>query len=820
MTEIKTNAIPHRLKNVNKQYPYVAGAVDIIDDVKGKTQDVINKEVDDEFAFHQSEINALDSQNYVTVEATDQTSAVTDVLPATGSVDTVYRVGSWDGSQYDPTVYSEYAWDANQSIYRFLDKKQYSIATKDDFIEPDSQSRSKLTDVGAVADVFGHYEDNPEYLMVITDSQKRMGICITKDLDLIINGGEKGLVDKDIIKSFYYKEDAEGRFQIVLDKNNKMASYREKDGTLWENHLRVEELTLGKKAENTIKTINAVLQKSNAEVLVNKLTPISYSGTEGWDEIDSKQLQAFIDKCRLHSSIVWTPKHDVRGNITMDDRWVLDKGEWVHPGSLFVFADGVPVMGIPYSGTQQIDKTVGFDISMTTFMTAVNNPYSLLYTECIRNDKNQYSAWFLDDANKCSKYIGPNSAGLYYGSVCSSLSSFAIGLPLDYKTYQYMFLANYGSVLGMVYPYRDMSKLKVGDVINSGSYPSGSGHCVVISGIKRDTEGNIIAIKLTEQTNISIRNIVYDDSVTMIVEDTEVPWPYDDIAKYASINDELYPCNYERTDNREFHCPLNNQDIDDVTYYGFEDRELLHRKYNNILRNVRMYENVFEDTWSNDYVYNNDICTFAGDKAVFREGDLIVLNYNLDGEHGDWNAIELFKDDILVDTFELAGEGVTNLPESSIDGDGNAVQSIDQNGHAFKISEVYEFAYGSYKARMTDGTNNSDFTYFNVIGNTVSAKYDSKVLIVDFSSKNAVPVGLRVCSEDGSVRSQYVFSPIEVIYGSVDIPYEYLKASGINFTESKLYVKVYFKDEFGMVTNQPLLVNFGSDEASEGGGDD
>ena len=97
----------------------MAGAVDIIDDAKEKTQDQINKETDDTLAFHQSEINGIDSGNYVTVDTYSE-------LPSTGSIDTIYRVCNWDGSAnsgagaVDGTVYSLYAWNAANSGYKLL----------------------------------------------------------------------------------------------------------------------------------------------------------------------------------------------------------------------------------------------------------------------------------------------------------------------------------------------------------------------------------------------------------------------------------------------------------------------------------------------------------------------------------------------------------------------------------------------------------------------------------------------------------------------------------------------------------------------------
>ena len=115
MTEVTTN-IPARLKNAAVG-GHVAGVEDIVDDVSGKTQAEINTDINSTLTTHQNEINTLNSQNYESVTATEQTTAATDVLPATGEADTIYRVGSWDGAQYDATCYSEYAWKGDAYIH-------------------------------------------------------------------------------------------------------------------------------------------------------------------------------------------------------------------------------------------------------------------------------------------------------------------------------------------------------------------------------------------------------------------------------------------------------------------------------------------------------------------------------------------------------------------------------------------------------------------------------------------------------------------------------------------------------------------------------
>ena len=98
----------------------LAGANEILDDAKGKKQSVINAENDIQLASHESRLNAYTEGKFVTVSNFS-------ALPATGAVDTVYRVSSWDGTAnngqgaVDVTKYSEYAWQ--NGAYKFLDVK-------------------------------------------------------------------------------------------------------------------------------------------------------------------------------------------------------------------------------------------------------------------------------------------------------------------------------------------------------------------------------------------------------------------------------------------------------------------------------------------------------------------------------------------------------------------------------------------------------------------------------------------------------------------------------------------------------------------------
>lgn len=77
--------------------------------------------------YTKAEVNGLittPDQEFVTVTADNTWSAVdlnTLIDTAAGSdkqkSDTVYRVGNWDGSQFDDTVYSEYAWNGTDYVH-------------------------------------------------------------------------------------------------------------------------------------------------------------------------------------------------------------------------------------------------------------------------------------------------------------------------------------------------------------------------------------------------------------------------------------------------------------------------------------------------------------------------------------------------------------------------------------------------------------------------------------------------------------------------------------------------------------------------------
>ncbi len=80
---------------------------------------------------------------------------------------------------------------------------------------------------------------------------------------------------------------------------------------------------------------------------------------------------------------------------------------------------GKTVRGAPYSSVREINTYLFQDVTYHTFMTAVHNPRSVLYTEDI----------------SVSPYHGSNCAS-YYGVVCSSSVMYALGFSIPFSTNQ------------------------------------------------------------------------------------------------------------------------------------------------------------------------------------------------------------------------------------------------------------------------------------------------------------------------------------------------------------------------------------------------
>lgn len=138
-----------------------------------------------------------------------------------------------------------------------------------------------------------------------------------------------------------------------------------------------------------------------------------------------------------------------------------------------------PQIGANYSAARFDEKYIGVNISLDTYMTAVANPDSVLYTRNLHGRHRLCAA--------------------YYGTVCSQFASYVMDLPFHIDCQQWPFLDG----IEIIDP-TPLENLRLCDILNERTR-----HTAVITGINRDAEGNIVDITVTESTLPCIRTTTF-----------------------------------------------------------------------------------------------------------------------------------------------------------------------------------------------------------------------------------------------------------------------------------------------------------------------
>ena len=140
------------------------------------------------------------------------------------------------------------------------------------------------------------------------------------------------------------------------------------------------------------------------------------------------------------------------------------------------FAAWRPQTGANYSAARFDEKYVGYNISLDTYMTAMANPDSVLYTRNLHGKHRLCAA--------------------YYGTVCSEFVSYVMDLPFHIDCQQWPYLDG----MEIIDP-TPLEKVKLCDVLNKRTQ-----HTAVITGINRDDRGKIVDITVTESTQPQIQS--------------------------------------------------------------------------------------------------------------------------------------------------------------------------------------------------------------------------------------------------------------------------------------------------------------------------
>ena len=214
--------------------------------------------------------------------------------------------------------------------------------------------------------------------------------------------------------------------------------------------------------------------------------------------------------------------------------------------------------GVIYSSVKELGTYVGSNVSFHTFMTAIHNPRSKIYTETL---------------NK-APYHGTNCKA-YYGTVCSGLVSYALGL--DFGSYDFP----ESEVMEEV----DFSII---DSVHTADVLWKSGHVALITDVVRTEAGYADSFEICEAIQSGCRRyqVSREKFEGIMTSSFKKIFRYKEIYKNTSY-----------TPAPEFVA------VDDETPVVFE--------------------------------YNNDLCADKGDKACYAEDEDVIINVMHDYDYMD-----------------------------------------------------------------------------------------------------------------------------------------------------------------------------------------
>jgi hypothetical protein len=200
-------------------------------------------------------------------------------------------------------------------------------------------------------------------------------------------------------------------------------------------------------------TTFAALFMAQAEMRAAETAPsVQPEATLSWQQLTSERV-------RILSQVQWTPVAD-----TMPIR-----------GGGY-FKTGKKYTGVPYSSVRAEGRYIGFDISLRTFLAAVENPHSVLYTQTL--------------AGKV------DNAAAVYGAVCSSYTSYGLACGMWEVSRRYG--PEFSDGIKKVEP-QTASAARVGDVIYTPpSKESGGSHVEMVTGLTQDAQGQVVSVRVEE----------------------------------------------------------------------------------------------------------------------------------------------------------------------------------------------------------------------------------------------------------------------------------------------------------------------------------
>lgn len=176
---------------------------------------------------------------------------------------------------------------------------------------------------------------------------------------------------------------------------------------------------------------------------------------------ESQGVKNAIERAYQLADLQWTPEGGVvPGVVSQGGKFTVISHE-----------AGTTYQGVPYSGTTATDTYLGMNVSLESFLTALKNPNSVLYTENL----------FSTNAKAAS----------YYGTVCSKFVQSALDIPGSYNSQHVHKIPNVKTIAGA--GKYTVDQIKLGDIVVDPDV-----HTTICTGILYDADGNVAYVEISE----------------------------------------------------------------------------------------------------------------------------------------------------------------------------------------------------------------------------------------------------------------------------------------------------------------------------------
>ena len=175
----------------------------------------------------------------------------------------------------------------------------------------------------------------------------------------------------------------------------------------------------------------------------------------------SQGVKNTVERAYQLADLQWTPMGGVVPGV------VSQSGKF----SVISHEPGTTYQGVPYSGTTKTDTYLGLNVSLVSFVSALKNPNSVLYTENLHSTNEK--------------------AASYYGTVCSKFVQHALDIPGSYNS-QNMTKIPDVKVVASEGKYT-VDKIKIGDIVVDPDV-----HTTICTDILYDVDGNVAYVEISE----------------------------------------------------------------------------------------------------------------------------------------------------------------------------------------------------------------------------------------------------------------------------------------------------------------------------------